>query len=119
MKRGVLLIAHGSPRQEANEDFVALTSKVQSRLPDHLVQHAFLDCTHPTIPEGIDLLVDKKVDEIVVLPYFLVSGRHTVQDIAALVDGKKKEYPSVRIDLKQPVGSSPEMLELILRSLQD
>lgn len=117
--KGLLLIAHGSSRKEANEEFILLVSKVQSRLPDHLVQHAFLDCATPTIQEGVDLLIGKQACEIVVLPHFLVSGKHTIFDITKIVDAKRKGHPAVKFDLKPPVGSSAEMIELILKMIQD
>ena len=115
LNKGLLLIAHGSPKKDANEEFVSLANHVQSRAPDFVVQHAFLDCSQPDISSGIDLLVDKQVSEIVVLPYFLVAGKHAAHDIAKIVEEKRKEHRGVAIILKSPVGSSPEMINLILK----
>lgn len=115
LSKGLLIIAHGSPRKEANDEFIDVVAHVAARLPVHLVQHAFLDCASPKISEGIDLLADKKVSEMTILPYFLVAGKHTAQDITLIVDKKRHEYPNIQITLTPPIGTSPSMIEIILK----
>lgn len=112
--KGLLIIAHGSPRKEANEEFVSLVSKVRSQTQDCLIGHAFLDCTQPDIPHAIDSLEKNGAKEITILPFFLVHGQHTAEDIPRIVEDKKKAYPKVTFKILEPIGSWPEMINLVL-----
>lgn len=119
MSKGLLIIAHGSPRQEANEEFVGLVKKVKAKLPAYQVWHAFLEKYKPTMEEGVDLLISQGVDDLLILPYFLGKGLHTTKDIPAMIESKKKCHPKIRFKSTLPLGSQPEMLELILRLMID
>ncbi|MDO8519900.1 MAG: CbiX/SirB N-terminal domain-containing protein [Deltaproteobacteria bacterium] len=112
--RSLLIIAHGSPRQEANEEFIQLVQKVRNQVLDTIVQHAFLDCAKPDIPHGIDLLEKNGTKEITILPFFLVHGQHTAQDIPRIVNDKKKAYPDLNFKILEPIGAWPGMTDLIL-----
>lgn len=115
MKKALLLIAHGSPRQEANDDFAGLAKQVQERAKGYIVQHAFLDCAQPNIPEGIDQLAKKSATNITILPYFLSKGKHTTSDIPLIIEQKEKQYQKIRFTIKPALGTLPEMEDLILR----
>ena len=79
----LLLIAHGSRKAEANEEIARLAERVEHRgAGDYsAVQAAFLELAEPDICAGIDCLVERGADEIVVVPYFLARGRHVARDI--------------------------------------
>lgn len=115
MKKGILLIAHGSPRQEANEEFIKLVDAIRREKKDCLVQGSFLEGT-PNIPEGIEILIEKGVSKITVLPYFLVGGKHTATDIPAILDQKKKEHPQIKFNLMPHIGAGNALLPVILKS---
>ena len=117
MSNSLLIIAHGSPRKEANEEFISLVSRVRNQTPDCLVQHAFLDCTQPDIPHAIDALEKNGAKEIAILPFFLVHGQHTAQDIPRIVADKKRAYPHLTFHILEPVGAWPEIIDMILKSI--
>ena len=50
----LLLLAHGSPRETANEPILRVAAAVRRRGTYRVVQVGFLDCNRPTIPEAID-----------------------------------------------------------------
>jgi len=77
----VLVVGHGSRREEANEDVRQAAQRIREcgRFP--LVVAAFLEIAHPTIAEGFAQLVELGAKHVVVHPYFLSPGRHTRGDI--------------------------------------
>lgn len=118
MQKSLLLIAHGSPRKQANDEIIKLARKIRARKPrPYVIQHAFLDCASPNISQGIDLLVQKGTKKITVLPFFLVSGKHTQIDIPKILKEKRKQHKGLTIHLKKPLGQLPEMIDLIIQTL--
>ncbi|PIR39316.1 MAG: cobalamin biosynthesis protein CbiX [Alphaproteobacteria bacterium CG11_big_fil_rev_8_21_14_0_20_39_49] len=111
----LLLVAHGSRREESNDEVRQLAKKLND------MQHgfdevgaAFLELAEPLIPEGIINAVDKGATEVVVMPYFLSAGRHVVSDVPSDVESVKAKYPHIKITLAPYIGSSPKLLDVIL-----
>lgn len=120
MSKSLLLIAHGSPRKQANNEIIKLAKKIRARKPyPYVIQHAFLDCATPDISQGIDLLVQKGSKKITVLPFFLVSGKHIQIDIPKILKEKRKQYKGLTIHLKKPLGQLPEMIDFLTSRLRD
>lgn len=111
--KGLLLIAHGSPRPEANDEFKDLCDKVAVKLPQVAVQPAFLERAEPDISAAFDQLAAKATD-IRVLPYFLVRGKHSQVDIPRIVAECSARHRSVTVTILDPIGSSAVMIDLIV-----
>jgi sirohydrochlorin ferrochelatase len=116
---GILLIAHGSRRAEANEDLVVLRQMVQSAYPDAIVRHAYLELTHPTIPKGAHECVAQGVKRVVLLPYFLSLGTHVVDDLQQYCREFSAQFPDVQFDVAAPLGLHPLMLQIVTSRLND
>lgn len=116
--RALLLAAHGSRVESSNAEVRALCRGLADRVRDRYddIDCAFLELASPAIPEAIDRLVDQGATEITVVPYFLVAGRHVVEDIPAIIKRKTAAYPHVRITLRKYLGSTPKMLDLIVEA---
>ena len=113
----LLLIAHGSRKQAANDEISRLAQQVQARGGDDYgaVVSAFLECAEPNIQQGVDRCVELGATEIVVVPYFLAAGKHVVQDIPGELACARAGHPDVGIVLSQYVGDSDAMVDLVLR----
>lgn len=113
--RSLLLIAHGSRRETANREIRQLTAQLAERLGesfDH-VGSCFLELAEPDIPTAIDDAVARGARSIVILPYFLATGRHVAEDIPAIVGEKQTQYPQVRFRTAAYPGASSEILDLL------
>jgi sirohydrochlorin ferrochelatase len=112
----LLLIAHGSRRQNANEEIRQLAQRVaalESNDYDGVVT-AFLELAEPDIQQGIARCVEQGADSIVVVPYFLASGNHVNKDIPAEIACARAGMPQVQIELAQYIGASDTMAALVL-----
>ena len=112
----LIIVAHGSRKASSNEEVKALGEKVKS-LQDRrysLVMTAFLEFATPSLEESILSCVDKGVNEIVILPYFLASGNHVTRDIPEVVQKIQESHPQVKITLKEHLGSSSAMVGLLI-----
>lgn len=116
--QALLLIAHGSRRQESNDEVRALASKLKKRCHQQypIIHAGFLELADPLIPNGIELCIEEGAKQITVLPYFLNSGRHVVEDIPHIVADTQKQYPDIKIKISPHLGASDVMLDLIIAS---
>ncbi len=119
--KALLIIAHGSRRQKSNDEVIQIADKLSKQTGQDfdLIESAFLELAAPLIPDGIEQCIQAGAKEIIVLPYFLNSGRHVTEDIPQIIAEQKKRYPHTEIILRPHIGASPIMLELILHMATD
>lgn len=114
----LLLVAHGSRRKQSNDEVVVLADKLKKNCAEQygIIHAAFLELAETLIPDGIKQCVDDGANEIIVLPYFLNSGRHVVEDIPEIVNQTKQYYPDVEIKIAPHLGASELMMDLLISS---
>ena len=114
--KALLLIAHGSRRQQSNDEVVVLAERLKKNCSEQytIVHAGFLELAETLIPDGIKNCVKDGATEIVVLPYFLNSGRHVVEDIPSIVDQTRPGFPDVDIKVAQHLGASDLMMDLLM-----
>lgn len=105
VKNGVLVVGHGSRRQEANEDVREAARRIAERGGFPLVEAAFLEIEHPNIGEGFARLVQRGAREITVHPYFLSPGRHTRGDIPVEVEEAAKLHTGISYRITEPLSA--------------
>ncbi|MFO1462744.1 MAG: CbiX/SirB N-terminal domain-containing protein [bacterium] len=115
-RRAVVLVAHGSRLEAANEEVRQVAARLEERLETPVVA-AFLELAAPDIPTGIDLALAKSPREILVLPYFLTQGRHVQEDIGAPLAAKARAYPETSIRLLDYLGKDGALVELLAERL--
>lgn len=121
MKKSLLVVAHGSRRGASNDEVRALTERVRAMADQRFaaIECAFLELAEPSIPDGIQRLIDHGARHVTVLPYFLAAGRHVIEDIPDAVTAKQREHPGVHIEIAPYLGTSETMPELLLTMLSD
>jgi sirohydrochlorin ferrochelatase len=114
----LLLVAHGSRRQQSNNEVTGLADKLRDSCHDdyQIVHSGFLELASPSIPEGIENCINDGAVRITILPYFLNSGRHVVEDVPEIVASAKTRHPDVDIMIAPHLGASPLMVELLVES---
>src|SRR5690606_19901689 len=81
----LLLIDHGSRRAEANETVAGVAALVAALGTAPIVRHAHMELAHPTIVEGVAACLEAGATELIAIPYMLGPGRHSREDIPAMV----------------------------------
>jgi sirohydrochlorin ferrochelatase len=109
--KAILLMAHGSPRAEANDDVRRVAELVRARVP--LVIVGYLDCNQPDVPTALDACVTAGASEIAAVPYFLHSGRHFLLDLPALMEDGARRHPGVTINMGDYIGHLPEIAGVV------
>lgn len=109
----LLLIAHGSRRQEANDDLDHLADQLRQRGRYHFVQTSYLELTEPTIAEGGTRCVKAGAKRVIMLPYFLSAGVHVRDDLRKLRQELADRFTGVEFRLAEPLGRHPLLVEIV------
>jgi len=116
----VLLVAHGSRNPRAapeHEELCARVARQASELAGEPVEvrPAYLEITEPSVPAAIDEAVAGGAATVVVVPHFLGSGNHVLEDLPALVAGARSRHPGVDVQLREHLGADPGLVDLLAR----
>lgn len=114
----LIIMAHGSRREESNQEVSRLAERLRPRLADYdRVTHAFLELANPNLNHAARTAIDEGATTLTVFPYFLVAGRHVAEDIPAQVEGLRSEHPDITINLLSYLGNGTAMDELVAAQL--
>ena len=118
--KALLLVAHGSRRIESNDEVIFLSQKLKESCHQqyNIVNAAFLELSEVLIPDGINQCIEEGATSIIVLPYFLNSGRHVVKDIPEIINECRKVSPNIEITLAPHLGASSLMIDLLISSAE-
>lgn len=111
----LLLIAHGSRREQSNAEIASLAESLAKRVQQQFraTRHAFLELADPPISDTIDQMVIDGASEIVILPYFLSAGRHVYEDIPTIIEDKQTQHAQVKFSVVPYLGEAPDIIELL------
>ena len=115
----VVLFAHGSAVEEANQGVRDLAGRIQAGGSYSYVQAAFLVPGRPELGAAIAEAVKAGYRRIVVLPYFLTLGIHLRRDLPKLVAAERQKHPQVKIQVGRSLEDHPEMASLVLGRIQE
>jgi sirohydrochlorin ferrochelatase len=113
----LLIIAHGSRRNQANRSMQQLAKKVACHLPMNVddVRVGFLEFSQPSVQSCIDACFNNGSHQVLVLPYFLANGNHVSKDIPNEIAAAKRKWPNKQIYLLPHIGEMEEMSSLIAK----
>lgn len=114
--KAILLIAHGSRRAEANNDLLRLADMVRERKPDgfSIVEVGFLELAEPDVPAGFAKCVEHGAAEVRIVPFFLSMGVHMANDLAELKEQFHRDYPTITVDVRPPLGLHDKVVDVVL-----
>uniref|UniRef100_A0A0E0CJF1 Sirohydrochlorin ferrochelatase n=1 Tax=Oryza meridionalis TaxID=40149 RepID=A0A0E0CJF1_9ORYZ len=112
-KDGVIIVDHGSRREESNlmlNDFIAM---FRARTGYKIVEPAHMELAEPTIKDAFGKCVQQGASRVIVSPYFLSPGRHWKQDIPALAAEASKEHSNIPYVVTAPLGLHELMVDVM------
>lgn len=117
--KALLVMVHGSPLEESNDDVRKVVEMIRSRKTYPLVEIGFLDVNRPTIPEAIDGCVGRGATEIVAVPYFLHAGRHVYLDLPNLLEEASQRHRTISIRMGDYLGRDPILARLLVERARE
>ena len=110
----ILIVDHGSRREEANAQLEAIAEMVRALRPEAIIEIAHMELAAPSIAEGLAACRRRGATEVVVVPYFLGTGRHVTEDIPRLVAEAARAHPDVRVRVAGALGPDRLLAALVL-----
>jgi sirohydrochlorin ferrochelatase len=118
-KSALLLIDHGSTRDDANELLPKVARMIREMSDFEIVCYAHMELAEPTIQQGFDACVAAGALEVIAHPYFLGPGRHSISDIPRMVAEAAARHSGVSYRITQPLGLDRKIGELILERARE
>jgi sirohydrochlorin ferrochelatase len=112
-KTAVLLIAHGSRHQAANDDLHALAERLAAEGEHPIVEACFLELAEPDIVSGANRCVVRGAARVLMVPYFLSAGVHLLRDLTRARKELSRSHPGVEFRLGPPLGPHPLLDALV------
>lgn len=113
MKRGLLVLGHGSKAAEADAIFADIVAHVRQISAFEHVAMGSLQLSRPTFAEGVQTLLEQGVEEMVIMPMFIFHGNHVKYDIPEELDALRRQHPAVRFIMTGPIGADPRLADII------
>jgi sirohydrochlorin ferrochelatase len=112
--KAILLIDHGSVREEANVMLSSMAELVQRQLGSAaIVRYAHMELAEPSVERGFGDCVVAGADEVIAFPYMLSPGKHSTADIPRLVAQAAAAHPGVRYRVTPAFGVHEKLGEII------
>lgn len=119
LNTGVLLLAHGSKRAEANEEWEKIWQLFAQRHPNLVISGGFIEFASPSLEEGVAGLIGQGAEKIYVVPLFLTVGNHLRQTIPGRLQQLQQQYGMVKLEMTQHIGVDPLLVDIIEQRLLD
>ena len=99
MQTGIIIVDHGSRRDESNQmlEEVARLFAVRFREKYAIIEPAHMEIAEPSIASAYARCVQRGAERVVVCPFFLGPGKHWTQDIPHLTAEAAAQFPATTL----------------------
>ena len=109
---GIMVCGHGSRDDAAVKELKALARQLAAQFPNQHVSYGFLDHARPSLHEGLDVLREQGVENIIAIPGMLFSGGHVKNDIPTELDRYADTHINISIQLGRELGMDSNLLQV-------
>ena len=110
----LILLAHGSRAPQTRVEIGILAAKLQTKRKGLLVKPAFLGLIRPGLSDALEEVADQQAIRVHILPLFLFTGKHVLEDIPALLRQTRVRHPGMKLVLLDPIGMHARFPSLVL-----
>ena len=114
---GVIIVDHGSRRAKSNAMLEEFVEQFRRHSPYPVIEPAHMELAEPSIDTAFHRCVKRGAKRVVVIPYFLLPGKHWDEDIVALTEAAARKHREVAFLVGAPIGLHPMMKDVIAARL--
>jgi sirohydrochlorin cobaltochelatase len=111
-RTAVIVVGRGSSDPDANGDFCKVTRLLAEGRELAWVLPSFIGIARPLFEDVIELVARSRPERIVVLPYFLFTGR-LLEKLGQQVQSFRSRYPWIPVDLAPHLGGGEHLFALM------
>ena len=115
MKRGLLIVDRGSREREAYDELHTITHNAKSRGNYDYADFCFLEVLPPYISDAMKKCLDRNLDTLTIVPYFLYPGKKikaTVKDVMTY-----QKETDTKFLVTRPMSMHPVLTSLVDRRI--
>jgi sirohydrochlorin ferrochelatase len=119
MRSGIIIVDHGSRREESNRMLEEVARLFAARFAEmyEVVEPAHMELAEPSIATAYARCVERGAQRVVVCPFFLGPGKHWTSDIPSLAAEAAARFPHTTYHVT-PLGIDELILELLNKRVQ-
>lgn len=114
MNTGIIVFAHGSRIEPANQAVRAVAAELACSGPYQHVVAAFLELGQPDLETAALELSKRGIRRLVIIPYFLTLGMHLERDLPRIVERISNNLSQLEISVSPPLDGHPGLLQVLL-----
>lgn len=120
-RTAVVILSHGSPNEvEVHRLMEYVTQGVKSCLASEIeVEWAALQFNHPDLKEAVGKMSKRGLKRVVIMPYFLLGGRHFTKDIPDIIEDVKQSHPDMEFILTDTLGMDGLLVDIIVKRIYE
>lgn len=114
---GIVLVDHGSRLSESNDALPRVAKLFQTTSGHPIVEPAHMELAEPSIDVAVQRCREQGAARIVVVPFFLLPGRHWQQDIPELtrLACEKRKLPYL---VTAPLGEAQGVVDVLIGRME-
>jgi sirohydrochlorin ferrochelatase len=115
MSTGIIIVDHGSRREQSNLMLEELAVRFAERFAEkyEIVEPAHMELAEPSIATAYAKCVQRGATRVIVCPFFLGPGKHWTQDIPQLTANAAAGFPQTQFHVAQTLGIDELILDLL------
>ena len=117
MKRGLLIIDRGSREREAKDELEFICKKVKEKGNYFVSDFCFLEVIPPFIEEGVKNCLEKDLETLTIVPYFLYPGKKVKAAVSDVIQFQKNT--DVKFKISKPMSMHKTMIDLTESRIED
>jgi sirohydrochlorin ferrochelatase len=119
VKTGIIIVDHGSRRDESNALLEEVARAFAARFHERfdIIEPAHMEIAEPSIAAAFAKCVARGAQRVVVLPYFLGPGKHWTSDIPNLTAAAASDFPGTTFHVSKPLGVDDLILDLLAKRI--
>jgi len=110
---GIIVFAHGSRIESANEAVRAVAADLARTGPASHVEAAFLELGLPDLETAAARLAALGVRRLLIIPYFLTLGIHMERDLPRIAEHISLAHKGLEILIAPPLDGHPALLQIL------
>ena len=119
MTPAIIVFAHGSRIESANEAVRKVAAEVARQGGFPHVEAAFLELGKPDLEGAIVELAAKGVRKFIVIPYFLTLGLHLERDLPRIAAEISNKHNELQVRVAPPLDGHPALVQVLLARARD
>ena len=116
----IIILAHGSRKEQVKEEFLKLAGLMKKRLPTLRVEPALFQFSPEySLPRVLENLSTEGYKKVGIVPLFLFKGVHIENDLPNTISREKVRFPQLEISISQVLWPDERILDIVIDRIKE